>query len=812
MFNYIWEKPVIARFKMRFINFYTFLIGGALLLSCNGKKDHKLEEVLSVEQQKDLRWVKADSCECFVLNSFATNPLDSVSILWTGAEVNGLADGNGALIVSMVNGDSIYYKGAVSNGKIKGQGTLYRPDKSTYNGELYYLEYGKGKRVYENGDTEDGYFLDGVLHTGLIEKVDTTEFLYRGVTLSESEYNRRIEQRDKYYVAPKLGEATRQYYDSLWIPSSKEDASFYRLTTLLDENHPEGSTVKDFYINGDKQNFFQVEHINLKQELNIYSGKNQRFLSDGVIHEQTYFNSKLIEEKFIKPDGSIRSKMNLREDFSFEYEFFNESGGFDTYLIVSNDYKHRYESQANGDTIYTVFDTLGYEKVLYWEKNYDDNLIQKGWYKYWQNDKYVYPISPVNYYSKTRKLFKTERWINLSDSSTTYNFLGESGEVSYLGDDQIDVNNSSTDAVLYLIDFDFPDRSDWNVKINFKINSRKDGLVLVYNWDDWDNHNAVAIFNESGGYVRKSQIFEGDFYDPKTYYSYKNTMDWKSVDFTKNGRDITLTGLTRNPISLDDDNFESIGFVFFPETDYTLGHIVQTIFYDTTASNVISGDLPPIRSTQPNARPWQSYGSGVVLTEDGYVVTNHHVVEDASDVEIGLVENNKIRYYSGEIISKDVNNDLALVRISDNSFKGFGRIPYNVEIDQASVGKEVFALGYPLKALLGDELKFTNGRISARSGAQGDISKYQMTVPLQPGNSGGPVFDFDGNLIGIAQGGIKYDVAENVAYCVKTTYVKSLVESLPDKFSLPNDRRNRGEDIEDIIKEVAPYVTLIRVR
>jgi hypothetical protein len=74
------------------------------------------------------------------------------------------------------------------------------------------------------------------------------------------------------------------------------------------------------------------------------------------------------------------------------------------------------------------------------------------------------------------------------------------------------------------------------------------------------------------------------------------------------------------------------------------------------------------------------------------------------------------------------------------------------------------------------------------------------------------VFDFDGNLIGIAQGGIKYDVAENVAYCVKTTYVQSLVESLPEKFGLPDDRRNRGEDVEDIINEVAPYVTLIRVR
>ena len=88
--------------------------------------------------------------------------------------------------------------GKVNGGRIKGNGTLYRPDKSTYVGELYYVEYGKGKRVYENGDTEDGFFLDGILHTGTKEKVDSTEFVFRGVLFSESEYSRRIKQLDKY--------------------------------------------------------------------------------------------------------------------------------------------------------------------------------------------------------------------------------------------------------------------------------------------------------------------------------------------------------------------------------------------------------------------------------------------------------------------------------------------------------------------------------------------------------------------------------------------------------------------------------------
>ena len=798
---------------MRFINFYAFLIGGALLLSCNGKKDYKLEEVLSVEQQQDLRWIKADSCKCFVLNSFAENPLDSVYVSWSGRDSNGLANGFGRLLIEDKDGVRLKYEGTVESGFIKGTGVLTKPDKSVYTGGLYFVEYGKGKRVLENGDQETGIFQDGNLYTGKIDKVDTTIHKWRSLEITKTEYNRRQKQVNKYFTKPIIGQTTRYYFDSLWIPCKKEDASYYRLIKMSDVNHPKDGVVTDFYINGNKQHEFEVLSIDLKNHTHIPGDFNKYYSKSGELEQVYYnFNWKIIRQEWYNTQNKLFKEMILEQDYASRYIFYDENDAIDKTVLYDRERKHRYAKESNGDTTYTVYDSLGYEEVLYWERERGNHLIQKGWYKLSYNDDYAYPISPINYYSSTGKLVKTESWINLSDSTKSYNFLGESGKVTYLGNDKIEVNNTSTDAVRYLIDYDLPSELGWEVIINYKLTSRKDDLILVYNWDDWNNHDVIGLFHNYGGYIKKVQVYESDHYDSREYDSYKPSTDWNNVRFTKRDDKIALSGLTRNDIQIDADNLDNLGFVFFPETKYTLGHIVQTIFYDTTASNVISGDLPPIRSTQPKARPWQSYGSGVVLTEDGYVVTNHHVVEDASDVEIGLVENNKIRYYSGEIISKDVNNDLALVRISDNSFKGFGRIPYNVEIDQASVGKEVFALGYPLKALLGDELKFTNGRISARSGAQGDISKYQMTVPLQPGNSGGPVFDFDGNLVGIAQGGIKYDVAENVAYCVKTTYVKSLVESLPDKFSLPNDRRNRGEDIEDIIKEVAPYVTLIRVR
>ena len=797
---------------MKINNIYAVLIAGLILLSCNSKVDYLKEEVLSLEQQQDLRWVQADSCECFVLNSFATNPLDSVFVSWSGKDAHGLAHGFGRLIIESKDGAKLKYEGTLENGFIKGSGVLTKPDKSVYKGGLYFLEYGLGERVLENGDKEIGIFQDGNLLTGTVNKVDTTIYKWQNWEMTKTEYGRRQKQVEEYFTEPAIGQTSRYYFDSLWTLCKKEDASYYRLVNMSDANHPKNGVVTDFYINGNKQNEFEVLHVDLKNSINIPGTYNKRYLESGDLESVTYnFNWKIIRKEFYNSENKIIQEMTLEKDFSSKYKIYDENDAIDETVIYDREGKHRYSKESNGDTSYTVYDSLGYQEVLYLEQIQTNNSVEKGWYKLFQNDDYAYPISPINYYSKTGKLFETKKWINLSDSSKTYGFLGVNGQASYLGNDIVEMNNTSTNAVRHLIDFDFPTDLDWNVKINFKMEGRNDGLALVYNWEDWDNHDAIGVFNERGGYVNKRQYYEAESYDYKNY-SYRSSTHWKSIDFTKKDNDIILTGLTRNAIPIDEDNLESVGFIFFPETKYNLAHIVQTIFYDTTTYNHDPRGLAPNESTPVMARPWQSYGSGVVLTGDGYVVTNHHVIEDASDIEIGLVENNKIRYYSGEIISKDINNDLALVRISDNSFKGFNRIPYNVELDQASVGKEIFALGYPLKALLGDELKFTNGRISARSGAQGDISKYQMTVPLQPGNSGGPVFDFDGNLIGIAQGGIKYDVAENVAYCVKTTYVNSLVESLPEKFGLPDDRRNRGEDVEDIINEVAPYVTLIRVR
>ena len=130
-------------------------------------------------------------------------------------------------------------------------------------------------------------------------------------------------------------------------------------------------------------------------------------------------------------------------------------------------------------------------------------------------------------------------------------------------------------------------------------------------------------------------------------------------------------------------------------------------------------------------------------------MTNFHVIDNAKTIQIQGIDGDFSVKYNASIIATDKYNDLALLRINDSRFTGFGNIPYNIKTTLSDVGEEIFVLGYPLTSTMGDEIKLTTGVISSKTGFQGDVSLYQISAPIQPGNSGGPLFDYQGNLVGI---------------------------------------------------------------
>jgi len=214
----------------------------------------------------------------------------------------------------------------------------------------------------------------------------------------------------------------------------------------------------------------------------------------------------------------------------------------------------------------------------------------------------------------------------------------------------------------------------------------------------------------------------------------------------------------------------------------------------------------------PTANDYQksqkSSGSGFCISSNGIIVTNNHVVEGARKITVKGVNSNFNRTYNARVLTTDKNNDLALIQIDDNEFRGLSdEIPFVIKTAPAKVGENVFVLGYPLPTAMGDEIKLTNGIISARTGYQGDVTTYQISAPIQPGNSGGPVFDSQGNLVGIINA--KLTNAENASYAVKSIYLKDLIEMLPTPFQLPSNNLLVNKSLSSQVEMVKKFVYII---
>tara|TARA_B110000211_G_C14032211_1_gene532683 strand:- start:50 stop:1567 length:1518 start_codon:yes stop_codon:yes gene_type:complete len=210
---------------------------------------------------------------------------------------------------------------------------------------------------------------------------------------------------------------------------------------------------------------------------------------------------------------------------------------------------------------------------------------------------------------------------------------------------------------------------------------------------------------------------------------------------------------------------------------------------------------------------WAGNGSGIIISKSGHIVTNYHVIDDADEIEVEFILNNEVQKFNAEVVQVDKVNDLAIIKIFDMNFDGVDEPPYNFKIRSSEVGTKVYAYGYPMAlSIMGKEIKVTDGMISSKSGFDGDITTYQITAPIQGGNSGGPLFDEKGNLLGINSSGIDVKVADNVAYTIKSSYIVNLIDVLPKNIDLPSNTKLQSLPLTEQIKEIAKYVVLIKVK
>lgn len=219
---------------------------------------------------------------------------------------------------------------------------------------------------------------------------------------------------------------------------------------------------------------------------------------------------------------------------------------------------------------------------------------------------------------------------------------------------------------------------------------------------------------------------------------------------------------------------------------------------------------PQQSSPNTSTKEPQSWsGTGWALG-NGYVVTNNHVAEGARTITIKGIDGDLNTGYSAEVVATDKTNDIAVLKIKDSRFNGFGAIPYAVSSRIAEKGEGVFVLGYPMTQVLGNEVKYTAGEINSITGFQGDVATYQISAPVTHGNSGGPMFDNKGNVIGIVNSGITdKEIAENVGYAIKISYLKTLIESAGLNITLPSNNTISSLSKQEKIKKVERFVYYI---
>lgn len=182
--------------------------------------------------------------------------------------------------------------------------------------------------------------------------------------------------------------------------------------------------------------------------------------------------------------------------------------------------------------------------------------------------------------------------------------------------------------------------------------------------------------------------------------------------------------------------------------------------------------------------PSAGVGSGTAWgVQKGYLVTASHVITGADAISV-FADGERIG--SAKVVANDPANDLAVLKFLP---EGAVKLPVLALSDRAAaLGRSVFTLGYPEPGVLGQNVKMTAGEVSSTSGLQDDARYLQISVPLQSGNSGGPLIGWDGGVVGVVQAKLILfgeeeeggPPPENVNFAVKASYLRPLLEDLPD--------------------------------
>jgi len=729
------------------------------------------------------KWVDCGN-GCRLLDPYYS---DGVTFTWSGAAKNGKADGYGTA-VKYVNGEyeSTYvgeYKngirsgkgkfthkdgstktGTFVNGQLTGYGTMESENGDAYSGNfINYRCHGKGKLTWGNGSKFEGIVVDDAPYSGKFTSYDgSVSYMSKGVIMPKDSI---IERKSGY--SPQIGVRQREYFDEDWNRCKAKDAAYYRIVTYEAPHKPKGA-VRDYYITGELQAELTAVYLDYDDEgRNFYEGEATWYHKSGSVSQTIYFYNNQQNGPTIQYYENGRVKMQQYYSFGI----------------------------PDGDMIAYREDGNPYIVA-----KYDGGELK--------NNKYLQTEEDGTNFLVYREDFER--------NSETWQYQGQNGSVGVYGDgESVVLAPAAGKTVSNGIDTGFSRDSENIIEFIVTQNSSPESSVgILFGFKDWYNFCGFYI---SGNKYLFRYIKDGRQMTDEQWSvseSIKSDVNRIAIANTRKGLAILIN---ENKI-WQSQSIQYLGsFCGVTADNNTEGEVFAAILglsvYEVvTDRDSISEYLP---SAQPeNGEGWKSSGSGFFIDPKGYIATNYHVVEDAKSIEVSFVRNGEWERHPAVIVMSDKQNDLSILKIEDSTYKASGEIPYNFTTNVKDTGTEVFTLGYPIARVMGDEVKFTDGKISSKTGIQGDVTVYQISVPIQPGNSGGPLFDNQGNLVGITSSGLnrEYFKSENVNYAIKSSYLKSLVDALPSPIELQTRANISDKPLTEKIKLFQEYMTYIKVK
>jgi len=207
-----------------------------------------------------------------------------------------------------------------------------------------------------------------------------------------------------------------------------------------------------------------------------------------------------------------------------------------------------------------------------------------------------------------------------------------------------------------------------------------------------------------------------------------------------------------------------------------------------------------------NTITYTSGGTGFMIDPEGFLITNAHVIANARNI---AVQNSAGKDLRVKVVFTDIKKDLAILKIEDTAFTPAPSLPYSIRKTTGDIAEPIFTLGYPR-----NDIVYGDGYLAAKTGYDGDTLTCQIAVAANPGNSGGPIINRNGEVIGILS--TKQVTADGAVFAIKSKYIYQALNNAKGdtalhRIKLPTSSSIKGLDRTQQVKKITDFVYMVKV-